>query len=440
MCGKEIKVVGTNPQTRLFDLGCQQMYCRVLEIGDASTVTSVFIGAENGSASVAQGSTTYTLEPRIRESWEPVTALRFLTMVSSAAVLRYRYIVSVTGNWGFPSVPGFVRQALRLVGGRVTAYPRAVASPADNVVAKASSRQAIGLSSERVGVVEAVREHWILLTLPVLLLVGAAIAVSYVRPPEYTAQVRLRAGSIDVGVEAIPAVVVANQSLAAEYSRVVDAQEVVRPVGRELGVGSDKVASHVSASPVPDSSIFLIEATGSSPVNAIRLAKLTSDALIVYATTLKKSEPTSEQVFSQFEEASLALRNALSVRDQVRVTYLTERTERARAALSNAQAQVDVAQLRVQTLRGLYQTRKEQETSGAPIQVVNSPTTAHSDRLSVLKRLTIICLMAGAIIGIALAVLRGRRLSRKRTRVFEEIYPNIAALRSRESQTTVDEM
>lgn len=42
-----------------------------------------------------------------RDTWEPVTALRF----RSSVALGYRTTLKVTGLWGFPAVPPFIREA-----------------------------------------------------------------------------------------------------------------------------------------------------------------------------------------------------------------------------------------------------------------------------------------------------------------------------------------
>ena len=49
-----------------------------------------------------------------------------------------------------------------------------------------------------IGVLSAVRRHWIVATLPVILLVGAAVALGLERPPRYTATANLSVGRIYV--------------------------------------------------------------------------------------------------------------------------------------------------------------------------------------------------------------------------------------------------
>lgn len=124
--GREFKVSGTNPQTRLFEadppgrrqpvyidgdyVGDQNVARRIVKVGDLTSFTAVSIIDTNWTTvleAVTLGKVTG--RPLVRQSWEPITALEFLDTVTS---LQAGMRVSVTGNFGFPSVPGNVRQAV----------------------------------------------------------------------------------------------------------------------------------------------------------------------------------------------------------------------------------------------------------------------------------------------------------------------------------------
>lgn len=123
---REFKVVGTNPQTRTFVvenlgrrmpyyvdgdyLGDRNRWARTIRIGDLATLTSVSILDTDWTTvleAVAAGDVT--AHPLNRQQWEPITELEFQSDVTA---LGYGMRVSVTGSWGFPSVPGDVRQAV----------------------------------------------------------------------------------------------------------------------------------------------------------------------------------------------------------------------------------------------------------------------------------------------------------------------------------------
>jgi hypothetical protein len=124
--GREFKVVGTNPQTRTFVvepigrrlpyyvdgdyLGDRNRMRRTVQIGDLASLTSAsIIDADWTTVLEAVAAGDVTAHPLNRQAWEPITELEFQTDVTA---LGYGMRVSVTGSWGFPLVPGDVRQAV----------------------------------------------------------------------------------------------------------------------------------------------------------------------------------------------------------------------------------------------------------------------------------------------------------------------------------------
>lgn len=108
--GREFKVAATNPHLRLFDVDALAVNRRQVRIGDlAAAPTLVRILDKDGAAVVTVAAADYTLLPRNREAWEPIQRLHFSEDVTK---LLDGYVVEVTGTWGFPSVPGNVRQAV----------------------------------------------------------------------------------------------------------------------------------------------------------------------------------------------------------------------------------------------------------------------------------------------------------------------------------------
>lgn len=125
---REFKVQGTNPQTRTFiaepagrrqplfidgDYSGDYNYGRRrLLVGDmAAAPTQVQMMDTNWTTvleTVPLGKVTVL--PTVRHNpWEPVTSLEFHSDVTS---LQTGMRVAVTGSWGFPAVPGDVRQAV----------------------------------------------------------------------------------------------------------------------------------------------------------------------------------------------------------------------------------------------------------------------------------------------------------------------------------------
>jgi hypothetical protein len=114
--GREIIPPSVSESTRRFDLldkhWTRTRGCWELPVGDLQTAPSD-VSIESALGDVIQTAVANIVAlPRVRkESWQPITRIR-LPWTSNAG---YAYIqpnvIAVTGLWGFPEVPGFVRQA-----------------------------------------------------------------------------------------------------------------------------------------------------------------------------------------------------------------------------------------------------------------------------------------------------------------------------------------
>lgn len=123
---REFKVVGANPHTRTFEVdpptrrqplyidgdyvGDRNVGRRVVKIGDLTSFTAVSIIDTNWTTVLeAVALASVTGRPLVRQEWEPIRELEFLDTVTS---LNAGMRVTVTGSWGFPAIPGNVRQAV----------------------------------------------------------------------------------------------------------------------------------------------------------------------------------------------------------------------------------------------------------------------------------------------------------------------------------------
>lgn len=123
---REFRVSGTNPQTRTFIaepagrrqpwyidgdyVGDTNLWRRRIRVGDLTSFTQVqIIDTDWTTVLETVPLADITALPTVRQSWEPITALEFKADVTAlSAGMR----VAVLGNFGFPSVPGDVRQAV----------------------------------------------------------------------------------------------------------------------------------------------------------------------------------------------------------------------------------------------------------------------------------------------------------------------------------------
>jgi uncharacterized protein involved in exopolysaccharide biosynthesis len=79
------------------------------------------------------------------------------------------------------------------------------------------------------------------------------------------------------------------------------------------------------------------------------------------------------------------------------------------------QVDLDTAELKEQTLRSQYEQRSAEVASTAGIQVISEPVQASSDKHRTVQRFLVVGLLAGLLVGSALAVLfDAARRSRRR--------------------------
>jgi hypothetical protein len=109
---REFKVFGTNPIARTFDIDEQTIWRREIRVGDLTSFTQVRILDELGNLIQTPALSDVISLPRVRRTWEPIRTLRFTQNVTRFWSSWYPYVVEVTGTWGFPAVPGNVRQAV----------------------------------------------------------------------------------------------------------------------------------------------------------------------------------------------------------------------------------------------------------------------------------------------------------------------------------------
>lgn len=110
--GREYKSAAVGSTTRVFGITQGGTGYDMVSFGpyDAQTVTAVVIDTQFGQTGVTLSATQY--QPVPVEQWHGVyTGLHVLSVVTGYVPLGARRQVSVTGTWGWPSVPGHVKMA-----------------------------------------------------------------------------------------------------------------------------------------------------------------------------------------------------------------------------------------------------------------------------------------------------------------------------------------
>jgi capsular polysaccharide biosynthesis protein len=255
----------------------------------------------------------------------------------------------------------------------------------------------------------ALRRYWLTALLPLVLLVSAAVAVGLTRDPNYTAETKLTAGRVDSGTptSALSGFTTAAQSLAETYSRSIHRDEISRQVAEATDTSPGLVKSRVTAAPIPNTPVFRVTAEANSPVLATKLSVLTSEALVEEVSDSVSASPQSEELFKEYK-AALAQETVAQERYQ---GYKNGYASPHR--LSAARANFKGASLRADALRESYLASNQNQSGTAVPEIIGRATGASSDRSRTLQVLLFVAIVAGIVVGTALALIRGHREARR---------------------------
>jgi uncharacterized protein involved in exopolysaccharide biosynthesis len=267
----------------------------------------------------------------------------------------------------------------------------------------------------RVRVFDALRRHWFQVACVTILLAGVGVAIGLLRKPAYTAEASMQIGRIDVNAPgSIAGFTQATQNLATSYSRAVDADPIVRVVSKRVGASPSAVRKSLSASPIPESSVFRIRAQASSSGRAIRTANYAAEELPRYVATLQGTNPVSAPLYARFKDlASTATLLRTTVNGAQR-DYQRNRSQHNQAALARANANLEGVQLQLDVLRANYQSSEAGFASASLVQQLTMAASATSDRLTKTETYVFTGLVAGLIIGGLLAIMRANSETRRR--------------------------
>jgi hypothetical protein len=254
----------------------------------------------------------------------------------------------------------------------------------------------------------AVRDHWVLVLLPVVLLMAVVGAYAFKRTPTYTAESRLTLGQLDVAAQA-PSYVTAAQGLAATYSQAIHAGAVTRPAGKALHISALEASTRLQASPIGQTPLFLIGAKGPSARDAVKLANAASRALVRYVNGLNASAAGVNSALNAYKRASAQQHQAGLAVAAAQVAYGRHPSLANRRAVTRAMQRSDSAKLRAAVLASVYGNAKRVGATSNVLQILAPASTATNDRSSILQKLLFVAGLAGLAIGVALAVWAGTR-------------------------------
>ena len=266
----------------------------------------------------------------------------------------------------------------------------------------------------RIDVLHAVRRHWFIALVPVVVLVAGGLALALKRPPRYTATANLVVGHVYVSnPSGIPTIIDATQSLAAVYSRAIHSGAVMADTRRRVA-NSSSMSGEFSATPLPDSPLIKVSAESGSAHDAVVLANASAAALAAYVNQQVRDNSASATLAKRYREASLSYRRRKDTSDRVRRRYREHATRANKAARDRAAAAADTALLRREAVRASYEQAVQGGTSSVGVESFSRAAGAKSDRRSMTQILVFIGLVGGLAAGAALALLRAARDIRRR--------------------------
>src|SRR5687767_7133107 len=105
---------------------------------------------------------------------------------------------------------------------------------------------------DRTSPLSAIRRHWFVFLLPVVLAVGASIAVAATRAPQYKATSSLAVLGVNLNTPgALGGFGTGGEQLAQAYARTMQTPEVLQAVSRRTGVPTDRLQGNLTALAVP---------------------------------------------------------------------------------------------------------------------------------------------------------------------------------------------
>src|SRR4051794_9927341 len=161
-----------------------------------------------------------------------------------------------------------------------------------------------------VSVGRSARSHWRLVATIAVLGLALGLVVGLLRPPTYSAQAKLVVGkSIQLNnLAATPGLALASQQLASDYSRLVSTHAVLDETARRLGRTPGDLGGRVSASPIPQSPVIILEAHAAHADDALALANAGAGALVRAVNRLNQKQLQSAQLLlDQYRQADDAL-------------------------------------------------------------------------------------------------------------------------------------
>ncbi len=260
---------------------------------------------------------------------------------------------------------------------------------------------------------------------PIVLVLALALAVAGVafgrsRSVTYTASATLQVGQVNPNSPGFYGYVQSSASLATAFSRSIAAEPVLAAIQHKLKLTPAKALARLSAAPIPQAPAFRVSATGGSAHGAIALANVAANAVIVYEGQSNSSNPEAESLLHEYREAAIHLQH-----ERENLSHLSHRSQHesvSRSLLAHAEADRDAGFARFRAIESAYNAAVlSQAPRSGLVSLVAGAASASNDHSSKIELFGFLGLLAGAVLGCAVAVVFERMRIRRRGAVEGEL-------------------
>ena len=264
-------------------------------------------------------------------------------------------------------------------------------------------------------VAHALLRYWYLVLIPTILLAGAGAALALKRPTKYTSEASLNVGKANPTSASFGGYVSAAAGLAAVYSRQVGAPGVIEPISRQLNWTPGVVGGRLSATPVQDSPIIRVIGTGPSAAAAKAVANAGARQLTRYVAASNRKNPDAARLYGEYQKVAAQKADSdLALAKNNRALNDDPGNSTLRAKIAEETATGNSLGLRLSALNGAYVAAEASQAQTSIVTPLSPATAASSDRSSKVQTLGGAGMLAGLVIGIALAMWRANRAMRRR--------------------------
>jgi hypothetical protein len=285
--------------------------------------------------------------------------------------------------------------------GPSTRSPGSLATDDLQAIPEVPPAPSAGRPQERVGLGEALRRYPLVVILAVVVFAVAGGAAGLRRSPTYTAVAQVVVDEPTTPNAAqLPGVVQASQDYSASAARLITATPIVRPLARRFHTTVEAVTGELSATPIPQSSLIKVVAESRlSRDHAVALANSAVGLFTAYATRQAQDPVAVGAALHEFQVASARYRAALAAQKRLQASKSP-----SSVALVYAAAASEAAQLRQQTLAAQYRTAVEANSNAPRVNLLLPARGAGSNRKSSVEIFLFAGIVAGLVIGAALAL------------------------------------